>query len=56
MQHDANLPHHPASPGSPTPISDAQRRANQANAQFSTGPRTEPGKARASMNDLKSVP
>ena len=55
MQNDANLPHHPASPGSaahnsPTPISDGQRRANQANAQFSTGPRTEAGKARAAMN------
>jgi len=30
-----------------------QNDANQANVQFSTGPRTEPGKARASMNAQK---
>jgi hypothetical protein len=33
-------------------ISDAQLAANQANAAFSTGPRTEPGKARSSRNAL----
>ena len=32
------------------PISDAQLLANQANAQKSTGPRTEEGKARSKMN------
>jgi len=50
MQNETNSPHHPTSSGSESSISDAQRRANQANAQFSTGPRTETGKARASMN------
>src|SRR5450755_1431790 len=30
-----------------------QRRANQANSQFSTGPRTEEGRARSSQNALK---
>jgi SEC-C motif len=33
-------------------ISDAQHAANKANAAFSTGPRTEPGKARSSRNAL----
>ena len=33
-------------------ISDAQHAANKANAAFSTGPRTEPGKARSSKNAL----
>src|SRR5271163_2879612 len=33
-------------------LSDAQHAANQANAAFSTGPRTEPGKARSSRNAL----
>ena len=35
---------------STTPTSEAQIRANQTNAQKSTGPRTEEGKARAAMN------
>ena len=43
-----------ASPNSPTPIrrppSEAQLRANRLNAQKSTGPRTEEGKQRASLN------
>jgi hypothetical protein len=43
-----------ASPNSPTPIrrppSEAQLRANRLNAQKSTGPRTEAGKQRASLN------
>jgi hypothetical protein len=34
-------------------ISEARRDANQANAQFSTGPRTRAGKARSSINALK---
>jgi len=33
-------------------ISDAQLAANKANAAFSTGPRTEPGKSRSSRNAL----
>src|SRR5271165_6734414 len=33
-------------------ISDAQLAANKANAAFSTGPRTEPGKTRSSKNAL----
>ena len=33
-------------------LSDAQLAANKANAAFSTGPRTEPGKARSSRNAL----
>jgi hypothetical protein len=33
-------------------LSDAQHAANKANAAFSTGPRTEPGKARSSRNAL----
>jgi hypothetical protein len=33
-------------------LSDAQLAANKANAAFSTGPRTEPGKARSSKNAL----
>ena len=33
-------------------ISDAQLAANKANAAFSTGPRTEPGKSRSSKNAL----
>ena len=34
-------------------ISQAQQRANELNAQKSTGPRTEEGKAIASRNSLK---
>jgi adenylate kinase family enzyme len=33
--------------------SDAQQTANQANAQKSTGPKTEDGKAKSSLNNLK---
>jgi hypothetical protein len=33
-------------------LSDAQHAANKSNAAFSTGPRTEPGKARSSRNAL----
>jgi hypothetical protein len=33
-------------------LSDAQLAANKANAAFSTGPRTEPGKSRSSKNAL----
>jgi hypothetical protein len=35
-------------------ISDARLDANRANAQFSTGPRTEEGKAKSSMNAVKT--
>ena len=35
------------------PISEAMRAANRANAQASTGPRTEAGKRRARMNALR---
>ena len=38
------------------PLSEAQLLANFLNAQKSTGPRTESGKARSSMNALKSGP
>jgi hypothetical protein len=33
---------------------EQQRTANRANAQLSTGPRTEPGKSRSSLNALKT--
>jgi hypothetical protein len=36
------------------PTSDAQRAANRANAQHSTGARTESGKAKVSLNALKT--
>jgi hypothetical protein len=35
-------------------ISDARLDANRANAQFSTGPKTEEGKAKSSMNAVKT--
>ena len=34
----------------PIPISSAKQEANRANAEHSTGPRTEEGKARSAMN------
>jgi hypothetical protein len=37
------------------PISPAQLAANRANAQLSTGPRTEAGRARSSQNAVKSA-
>jgi hypothetical protein len=37
------------------PISEKQLAANRANAKLSTGPRTEEGKARASMNGFTSI-
>ena len=39
----------------PSPISPAQLAANRANAQLSTGPRTEAGRARSSQNAVKSA-
>jgi hypothetical protein len=36
------------------PSSDARRAANRANSQFSTGPRTEEGKTKSSMNAIKT--
>ena len=38
------------------PLSEAQLFANLLNVQESTGPKTESGKARSSMNALKSGP
>jgi hypothetical protein len=35
-------------------VSDARLNANRANAQFSTGPKTEEGKAKSSMNAVKT--
>jgi len=35
-------------------LSDARLNANRANAQFSTGPKTEEGKAKSSMNAVKT--
>ena len=40
-------------PQPPTPISQAKLEANRANAQSSTGPRTEEGKAIAALNNLR---
>jgi hypothetical protein len=39
---------------SPETISEARRNANRANAQHSTGPKTEGGKAKSSMNAVKT--
>lgn len=39
----------------PAPISQARLEANQANAQLSTGPRTETGKAASSKNAVKTA-
>jgi hypothetical protein len=36
------------------PISDARHAANRANSQHSTGPRTETGKAKSSLNAIKT--
>jgi hypothetical protein len=40
--------------GRPETISDARLDANRANAQHSTGPKTEEGKAKSSMNAVKT--
>ena len=40
-------------PPAPSPISQAKIDANRANAQASTGPRTEEGKAISSLNNLR---
>jgi hypothetical protein len=37
------------------PISDAQREANRANAQHSTGPRTDAGRAKVSVNAVRTA-
>ena len=44
----------PEPPRNANPLSDARLNANRANAQFSTGPRTDEGKARSSMNAVKT--
>src|SRR5436190_16408178 len=47
-------PHHdPPPPKTKRPCSEAQLRANRANAQMSTGPRTPEGKARACLNNYQ---
>lgn len=43
-----------ATASEPAVISEAQLAANQANAQLSTGPRTEAGKVKASLNAVTS--
>jgi len=45
----------PFPPASDLPISPAQLAANRANAQLSTGPRSEAGKATSSRNAVKSA-
>ena len=40
-------------PQAPSPVSQAKLAANRANAQASTGPRTEEGKAISSLNNLR---
>jgi len=40
--------------GQSLPLSDARLDANRANAQFSTGPKTDEGKAKSSMNAVKT--
>jgi hypothetical protein len=52
-------PHKPmlaqqAPTGRPETISDARLNANRANSQFSTGPKTEEGKAKSSLNAVKT--
>ncbi len=44
----------PAVVSEPEPISEARLEANRANAHFSSGPRTEAGKAKSSKNALKT--
>ncbi|HEY3940126.1 MAG TPA: hypothetical protein VGL97_22050 [Bryobacteraceae bacterium] len=39
----------------PSELTDAQRAANRANAQLSTGPKTPEGKAKSSLNAVKSA-
>lgn len=41
-------------PVSPSPISDAQLLANRQNAQLSTGPKSEEGKTKTSLNAVKT--
>jgi hypothetical protein len=47
------LTDHPCRQGDPNPTSAKQIRANQQNAQLSTGPRTPEGKAISSLNAIK---
>src|SRR6185437_9326945 len=39
---------------SPAPLSDAQLAANRANSQLSTGPTSDAGKAKSSLNAVKT--
>ena len=43
----------PSNPAPKTPVSERKANANRANAQHSTGPRTNAGKARSSLNALR---
>jgi hypothetical protein len=43
-----------ATPATPSSCSERRRAANRANAQLSTGPRTGEGKARSSLNAVKT--
>jgi predicted secreted protein len=45
----------PAAAPAPAPISEARLAANQANAQFSTGPTSLAGKAASSLNAVKTA-
>ncbi len=51
---DAVQSHGTTCTGSPETLSDARLTANRANAQHSTGPRTEEGKAKSSLNAVKT--
>jgi hypothetical protein len=50
---ESNIIEADAAPQSPPSISQAQLTANRANAQLSTGPKTEDGKAKSSQNALR---
>jgi hypothetical protein len=52
--HTPNVDFEPSSSSSERPISDAKLHANRENAQHSTGPRTEEGKAKSSLNAVKT--
>jgi len=47
---------HQSTSSNTNPISDAQLAANRANAQSSTGPKSETGRAHSALNSLKTGP